>query len=631
MIHIKRPFLVVVIGYIVGILWGLYLKNSIILFYIPIIAICLFYQVIRKKKSSFKLFSTRRYFRYFKLIFPIKIISIFMISSIISNLIVLVFNQKYENISQDGEKIQKVVVVVGRKEEKQYKVSYQVKWDGFYAYLYLDKKKDIELDIGDKVEVRGTFQKSEIARNEGGFDQTLFHRSKKICGILQGEEVHLLSHTKGISIEKLTQELLDKIEKKIELLLDKEKSALLKGLLLGDTSQIEEEQKEAFRISSLTHVLAVSGMHIVYIMVGINAVLLKLLGKNKTRLVLIVFLLVYAAITRFTPSVLRAVFMAILVSISKLLHRKNDTINTLAFSLWLILLDNPYAIMNIGLQLSYMGTIGILFFHSIFQSLLQKKETKNKQKERKIQENSMIKKLKEILIPILAAQIVILPISIFYFNSFGVYSILANILISIFVGPVIILGFMMVIASFLFFPVAKMLAIFLQLGLNIIIGISGISQLPFANMYFSTPSMGFIIVYYIVIFVIGELYLIYQNKFPNSTQIRIKNIIAMIKIHIRHHFKRYRNVSIVLVIFWVLFSNLPQKLEIHFVDVGQGDSTFIETPLHHTILIDGGGSEFSNFDVGKNTLLPYILDKGYTQIDYIFISHFDQDHVRSDC
>ena len=384
MIHIKRPFLVVVIGYILGILWGLYLKNSIILFYIPIIAICLFYQVIRKKKSSFKLFSTRRYFRYFKLIFPIKIISIFMISSIISNLIVLVFNQKYENISQDGEKIQKVVVVVGRKEEKQYKVSYQVKWDGFYAYLYLDKKKDIELDIGDKVEVRGTFQKSEIARNEGGFDQALFHRSKKICGILQGEEVHLLSHTKGISIEKLTQELLDKIEKKIELLLDKEKSALLKGLLLGDTSQIEEEQKDAFRISSLTHVLAVSGMHIVYIMVGINAVLSKLLGKNKTRLVLIVFLLVYAAITRFTPSVLRAVFMAILVSISKLLHRKNDTINTLAFSLWLILLDNPYAIMNIGLQLSYMGTIGILFFHYIFQSLLQKKETKSKQQKKKI-------------------------------------------------------------------------------------------------------------------------------------------------------------------------------------------------------------------------------------------------------
>ena len=554
-----------------------------------------------------------------------------MISSIISNFIVLIFNQKYENISQDEEEIQKVVVVVGQKEEKQYKVSYQVKWDGFYAYLYLDKKKDIELDIGDKVEVRGTFQKPEIVRNEGGFDQTLFYRSKKICGVLQAEKVDILSHAKGISIEKLIQEIVDQIENKMDILLNKEQSALLKGLLLGDTSQIEEEQKEAFRVSSLTHILAVSGMHIVYIVIGINGILLKLLGKNKTRLVLIVFLLLYAAITRFTPSVLRAVFMAICLNISKLLHRKNDTINTLAFSLWLILLDNPYAIMNIGLQLSYMGTIGILFFHSIFQTLFQKKEIKNKQKEKKIQENFMIEKFKEILIPILAAQIVILPISIFYFNSFGIYSILANILISIFVGPVIILGFIMVTVSFLFFPLAKMLAVFLQFGLNIIIEISGISQLPFANIYFPTPSVEFLIIYYVVIFVIGELYLIYQNKFPNRTQIRIKNIIAMIKIHIRYHFKRYRNVSIVLVVFWVLFSNLPQKLEIHFVDVGQGDSTFIETPLHHTILIDGGGSEFSNFDVGKNTLLPYLLDKGYTQIDYVFISHFDQDHVRSDC
>ena len=631
MIHIKRPFLVVVIGYITGILWGLYFKKSIILFYIPIIAICLFYQVMKKKKSSFKLFSMRRYFRYFKLIFSIKIISIFIISSIISNFIVLVLNQKYENISKDEEEIQKVVVVVGRKEEKQYKVSYQVKWDDFYAYLYMDKKKDIEFDIGDKVEVRGTFQKPEIVRNEGGFDQTLFYRSKKICGVLQAEEVQLLSHANGRTIEKLIQEIVVQIENKIDILLNKEQSALLRALLLGDTSQIEEEQQEAFRISNLTHILAVSGMHIVYIVIGVNGILLRVLGKNKTRLILIVFLLIYSAITRFTPSVLRAVFMAICLNISKLLHRKNDTINTLAFSLWLILLDNPYSIMNIGLQLSYMGTIGILFFHSIFQTLLQEKETKSKQQKKKIQENFIIEKFKEILIPILAAQIVILPISIFYFNSFGIYSILANILISIFVGPVIILGFIMVTVSFLFFPLAKILAVFLQFGLNIIIGISGISQLPFANIYFPTPSVGLLIIYYVVIFAIGELYLIYQNDFPNGTQIRIKNIIAMIKIHIREHFKKYRNISIVLVIFWVLFSNLPQKLEIHFVDVGQGDSTFIETPLHHTILIDGGGSEFSNFDVGKNTLLPYILDKGYNKIDYVFISHFVQDHVRSDC
>ena len=72
---------------------------------------------------------------------------------------------------------------------------------------------------------------------------------------------------------------------------------------------------------------------------------------------------------------------------------------------------------------------------------------------------------------------------------------------------------------------------------------------------------------------------------------------------------------------------LPKNLQVHFIDVGQGDSTFIITPHNKTILIDGGGSLDKNFDIGEKTLVPYILDRGYTKIDYIFISHFDFDHV----
>ena len=70
------------------------------------------------------------------------------------------------------------------------------------------------------------------------------------------------------------------------------------------------------------------------------------------------------------------------------------------------------------------------------------------------------------------------------------------------------------------------------------------------------------------------------------------------------------------------------KGQVVMIDVGQGDATFIVTPYNNTILIDGGGSESKNYNIGKNTVLPYILDKGYTKIDYIIISHFDQDHVR---
>lgn len=87
-------------------------------------------------------------------------------------------------------------------------------------------------------------------------------------------------------------------------------------------------------------------------------------------------------------------------------------------------------------------------------------------------------------------------------------------------------------------------------------------------------------------------------------------------------------ITFILFTTVVIFKNIPKNLEINFVDVGQGDSTFIITPKGKSILIDGGGSFSKEFDVGKSTLLPYILDKGYTKLDYIFISHADQDHIR---
>lgn len=83
-----------------------------------------------------------------------------------------------------------------------------------------------------------------------------------------------------------------------------------------------------------------------------------------------------------------------------------------------------------------------------------------------------------------------------------------------------------------------------------------------------------------------------------------------------------------ITIFIILILNFwPKNLKIYFIDVGQGDSSLIVTPLNKTILIDGGGSINSDYDVGKNTLVPYILDRGFTKIDVIIISHFDSDHV----
>lgn len=84
---------------------------------------------------------------------------------------------------------------------------------------------------------------------------------------------------------------------------------------------------------------------------------------------------------------------------------------------------------------------------------------------------------------------------------------------------------------------------------------------------------------------------------------------------------------IVLVFYISLDFTSYSRLSIYFVNVGQGDCTLICTPTNKTILIDGGGSETGSFDVGEKVLLPYLLDRKITRIDYMMISHFDTDHV----
>ena len=134
-----------------------------------------------------------------------------------------------------------------------------------------------------------------------------------------------------------------------------------------------------------------------------------------------------------------------------------------------------------------------------------------------------------------------------------------------------------------------------------------------------------IILYYLFIAI---LIIIFEIQKSNRKFIKekLQSILTCIKYKILKN-KKSLCVCIALIILISIFINqIPSGLKIYFIDVGQGDSTLIVTPLNKTILIDGGGNESSN--VGKNILLPYLLDRRIRKLDYVFISHFDTDHVR---
>lgn len=643
----ERPILIAVIGYMIGILWGLYFNFSVALFYIFIAAI---YFILKTflSKNKWNILSPRRYFRYLKIFFNRKSIYLIIIISIISNLIVDFQNEKYENVYKDGEELTLVAIVDSNKEEKKYKDTYEIeiieyrnvaskenekykeeKYKNTKLILSVNRNKNIELEYGDKVLIKGEFVEPSEARNYGGFDYKEYLKSIKIYGTIKADNVEVLANNNNNSIFTFANNINLKIKENINKLIPEKYGAIFTGLILGETSKVEEEVNDNFKIANISHVLAISGMHITYIVLGIELLLKKGIGKRKTRIVTIIILVIYMFITGFSPSVVRASIMGIVMLISKLIHRKNDIWTSISLSLLILLIYNPFLILNVGLQLSYLGTIGIVCFNKNVYNFLRKLKIRNKKIKYRINRKIILfmDKIKEILSVTLSAQIVILPILLFNFNILGIYFFISNILVSIIIGPIIIVGFVCILISFISIEIAKILSIFMSVGIQILISISEISHLPFSKIYIPTPKVWQIIIYYICVIVINKVYMSFNLKEPDFTSIRIRNLVALLKFKFRQNRKKVLKYLIVFVSLVFILNIIPKKLKIHFVDVGQGDCTFITTPLNKTILIDGGGSMSGEYDVGESTLLPYILDRGYTKIDYVFISHFDQDHV----
>ncbi len=617
----ERPILIALIGYIIGILWGLYFSISIVFCYILCFAI---YYIIKRNQKihqtrKFRLISFRRYSRYIKLILPKKAIFILIVSSIIANGIVIFQNKKYDNAYPDGKDIQITGIVISQKIQKQYYDCYKIKVlnsKNFNLYIQIDKKSK-ELEYGDKIKIKGTYSKPEKRKNYGGYDDSNYLKTLKIVGRVKANQIEVVAKKQNHIMLQTVYEIRGKIENKIEKDFEKDKAELLKGLLLGETQEISKEVKQEFKIANISHILAISGIHISYLIIGVQFVFEKWIGKKNAKVVTSICLMVYAFLTGFSPSVIRAVTMAILVMGSKIVYRKSDVWNAISISLFAILLVHPYSILKVGLQLSYLGTIGILLFRTTILQIFSFIPAKTK----------IMQMVKEIIAVSLSAQIMIFPILIYHFNMVGIYFLLSNLLVSFIIGIVIIIGFLFIFLSFIFSPFVKIFVVPLNIGITFLKMISKISKLPFSKIYISTPSIFIICLYWVGILVGKYLYDMYHLEVLTSSHKRVKNLIALCYFKMKPKRKTYmiRMVIVLIILFGI--HQIPKDLKIYFIDVGQGDCTFIVTPRNKTILIDGGGSLTDDFDVGKQIVVPYLLDRGYTTIDYIMLSHADQDHI----
>ena len=441
---------------------------------------------------------------------------------------------------------------------------------------------DYRTVLWDRVYITGEVSIPKERSNPGTFDYRRYLKSIGIRCIITAENIENVKKAGGIAALLKTAKCrtADIFESALG-----DDSAVVMGLLFGETSGIDEDIIETFRRGGTAHVLAVSGLHL-----GLLYSFLCRFKRKKRSIpadtAIVLALMAYTALAGFTASVVRACLMIFIHIAGNHLNRRCDLISSTCVSMIIILAVNPMQIYSAGFQMSFLAVITL----GIMIPLIQKK-------------------IKGILLPMIAVQTGMVPYTMYVFNYVSLTSVISNIPVYFIAAAMIPAGISVI--AFCWLPViAKPAAMITGLFVKLLLWCNDFTYMGGVFTFdVASPSVIFLAVYYIFIFYMCS----------EAGQIAL----------IRRNYKKIAAVFAAAVICGagcsVYLSDGFEKTDMVFVDVGQGDCLHIKAGGKN-LLIDGGGS--FNYNVGKSTLKPYLLKNGVTKIDMAIATHLHTDHYQ---
>ena len=419
---------------------------------------------------------------------------------------------------------------------------------------------DINVSYGDYIYVYGVFKKPKENGNFNLFNYKRYLLSNKINYVVTASKIIVIKKNDNV-FYTLKNNLLRKIENA-----NKSKGYIL-AFLYADKSLIEKDVYTKYQKIGVSHLFAVSGMHVSLI----SIVLLKLLNKIKERkryIIVSIFLSIYLFLTNFTISMVRATFQFILFFINKSFKLNIDNSNLVLLLFSILVIINPYNIYNIGFLFSF-----IISFTLIRCSKL-------------IKGKFIIKSLKTSLISFFSS----MPVLINNFFEVNFLGIILNIIYIPFV-------------SYILFPLSLVTVLFPSLDNILYMFISYFEKITdfFSNIKFLSFSICKMNIFLIIMYYIIFIYILKRKK---------KLI--------------YKIIIVIISLIFLINNGRIVNNEVSILDVGQGDSSLIRLK-NKNILIDTGGN--INYDISKNILIPYFKSVGIKKIDYLVLTHGDYDHM----
>ena len=455
-----------------------------------------------------------------------------------------------------------------------------------HVRAFLKEKRSLK--AGAVLVLSGKLQPVPKPRNPGEFDSASYYAAQHIFYYLKEGVIEKESKSYA-PWQQLLQELCADLAASLRRSAGKQ-APVFEAVVLGEKKDLEQEQTLLYQMGGISHVMAISGLHISVLGMGFYGFLKKIgLGNGFAGVLSFCVMLAYGMMTGSSLSALRAVCMFLVSVGAKILGRIYDMPTALALAAILILVESPASIYNCAFLLSFGAVLGLGLMVPVLEAALGVKQ-----------------KWLSLLVSSVGVQIFILPVSLYFFGEVSLVGILLNLVVLPTVGVVLISGsaaavlglFLPALSKIVVFPGCCLLEMYERLC-------RCAGELPFCTWVAGRPKPGQVLVYYLVL---GAMLLILP-KLRERKQWLSKIVLG----------------AGLFMAVAVLGRRPDSDFEITCLDVGQGDASVVKTAERAHILIDGGSSNKSA--PGQYQLLPYLKNQGISYLDGIFISHTDEDHI----
>ncbi|MDP4133741.1 MAG: ComEC/Rec2 family competence protein [Bacillota bacterium] len=358
----------------------------------------------------------------------------------------------------------------------------------------------------------------------------------------------------------------------------------MRGFLLGNSDLSSDEFRETLSNGGISHVVAISGMHVALIAAALFYILKRVaLRKKYLYLIIIPFIWAFVLLTGAFPSSVRAGIMVSILVLSKSLLKNYDSFNALSLSALIILLINPFTAFSSSFLLSYLAVVGMLTFEKSFERLFPK--------------------VGKVLIPTLcvtlSAQVFTLPVLAIFFGRVTVLGLLTNIIAVPLVPLIMLLGYAALFLSFIYFPTGLIFSY--SCGLIVKLCLKAASF--FGSLKGSYIDINFTNKYLLIFLYLSFVAFLYFGV------LKRKKLLGFISV----------NLSLILLILCIVFPLLNQgQVYVDYMDVGQGDCTLVTCGTYSVMLDVNTESKLV-----ENTIIPYMRCRGASFLDVMIISDYN--------